>query len=292
MRPRRTAGGKEFRKKRFRDLRKGKRYITPILVVISILIAIFLIRLMAYALGVGTTIDTVLTNSASLGVEGAERGARGLVSILEIFRLPSHLKRESKLEGEVALLNSIVEELEEVRVENAELRELNSLKSAPQFNRVFAEVVGRSPDLWFDAIVINRGSSSGIGVKDLVVNSNGLVGEIMEVGGSYSKVRLLTNIDFAISAVTKLSRTQGIVRGQGPGTLKLDYIPAEAEIHLQEKVLTLGIGQSDEDARPAGILLGYVSKIRKVPGLTTLEVTVEPAIGARGFRSVLVLTRK
>ncbi len=263
----------------------------PILIVLFALAGLLLLRLLVYAIGAGDKFDSSLTNIASKGVGASNRVVSGVFSFAEIFRLPHHLRWEKILEGELSLANTKLAELEQLKRENAELRKLLSLPPSRGFGKVAAEVVARSPEMWLDYLIINRGRSSGINVKDLVVSDLGLIGEISEVGKTYSVVKTLTNPDFSISAITSLSQTAGIIKGTGTTTIRLDYISADAKINIGEKLYTLGISLDGGDTRPAGILIGYVSKIRKVPGLTTLQVLAEPSIGTKGIKTVVVLTK-
>jgi hypothetical protein len=96
--------------------------------------------------------------------------------------------------------------------ENEQLRQLAKLSIPGGFTTVGAEAVTRSMDLWFDTIVLDRGTEAGLSPQNLVINSDGLVGEIAEAGSGYAKVRLLTSPDFALSCFTNTSGIGGIVK--------------------------------------------------------------------------------
>lgn len=262
-------------------------------IVFLLVLAVLIAKLVAAASGSEAVIDAPLLQATTTSVHTVDAAGHALLSVLEVFRLPAHLKRLREMEGELALLRTRNQQLEEVARENERLRGLLKLHPPREFGTVAAEVVARSMDLWFDTVVINRGANAGIKLQDLVVNGVGVVGEVAEVGANHSKVRLITSPDFALSAVSNTSQLNGIVRGTGGGQLSLGYIAADAPLKLQEKLFTSGLSPTREGgARPRGLLLGYVAKIKKQPELSTLEVSVRPAVSGRGLRYVLVLTER
>ena len=261
--------------------------------VILIVLALLAVRLVALVTGNRQSVDGALTVTAGAAAEVADTGVSGVVAFFEIFRIGHHLRRERKLEGEIAALNTALQMQASAVKENAELRRLLALPGYSNYDYVGAEVVTRSMDFWFDSLVLNRGRESGIAVQNLVVNSQGLVGEIAEVGPGYSKVRLLTSPDFALSAVSNTSRVGGVARGQGPARLSFEYVQVDAPLKLQEKLFTAGLApQADGKPRPRGILLGHVESIKRTEHLTTLKVTARPAIDVTRIGPVVVIVNK
>jgi len=249
-------------------------------------------KLVTAAAGTGEVVNRPLERLTTAAVYSVDRVGRGLLSILEVFRLPAHLRRLNELEGELALLRTANEQLQEEVRENERLRALLKLNRSPGFDPVTAEVVCRSMDLWFDAVIINRGASAGIRLQDLVVNGDGLVGEVAEVDAHYAKVRLVTSPDFALAAVSHSSRLDGVIRGTGVGRMTLGYVAADAPLKLQERLFTAGLSITrDGRSRPRGLLIGFVANIKK-SDLSTLQVSVRPAVRPGRLRTVLVLTER
>lgn len=261
--------------------------------VILIVLALLAVRLVALVTGNRQAVDGALTVTAGAAADVADSGVSGVVGFFEIFRLGYHLRRERQLEEEIATLNTTMQMQASTVKENAELRRLLALPEYSNYDYIGAEVVTRSMDFWFDALVLNRGRESGIAVQNLVVNSQGLVGEIAEVGRGYSKVRLLTSPDFALSAISNTSKIGGVARGQGPGRLSFEYVQVDAPLKLQEKLFTAGLApQADGNPRPRGILLGHVESIKRTEHLTTLKVTARPAIDVTRIGPVVVIVNK
>jgi len=237
-------------------------------------------------------VDTVLSEEVVKLSSTSNRAFRGAFSFLEVFRLYSHLKREAQLEGEIALLNAKLAQANSRLRETENLRQLLGVSPPSSFETVPARVIARTPELWFEGIIISRGRNDNVRQGDLVVDGVGVIGEVSEVFPSFSKVRLLTSPDFAVGAICASSKVEGVARGDGAGSLRLEYVPASSTVRLREKVLTSGLGLSPEGGKPPGFVVGYVAKVRRIPGMTTLEILLEPATTGQGIRNVIVLTRK
>src|SRR5574344_1079801 len=74
-----------------------------------------------------------------------------------------------------------------------ELLELNNITSL--YKLINASIVSRNMEYFYDEVIINKGSNSGIKKNMAVVNSKGLIGKIIEVNKYNSTVKLLTSVD-------------------------------------------------------------------------------------------------
>ncbi len=257
--------------------------------IVALIIVAWLISLIAGGGQVGGMVTTATSKTA----KAANSVGQEAVGFFEIFRFRNNVRRARKMEAEIGFLKMELQQAAAAKRQNEELRRLLNLSIPSGFQSVGAEVATRSMDLWFDTLVLDRGSEAGISVQNLVVNSRGVVGEVVEVGYCYSKVRLLTSPDFALSAVTNTSNVGGIVIGTGPTRLSLQYVPLESGLRLQEKVYSAGLAaQADGKPRPRGILIGLVDSIKKNPGQPMLHIVVRPAIDVSNLGLVAVLIPK
>jgi len=221
--------------------------------------------------------------------------ADGFLSVRYVFRLKPILEENIDLKNKNTLLEKDISDLEAYRAECARLRDLLKIPELDRYDFVSARVVGRNLDLWFESISINRGGNSGLTVGDLVVNADGLVGEVAEVGAMTSKVRLVLSPDFAIGAVTSLSRQQGVIVGSArenlelANSLELDFVSKKNRISLGEKVFTSGLASG----RPSGVYVGVVTKIVEEPNRITQTIEVTPAVDLGSLEEVsIILQRK
>lgn len=254
--------------------------------IVALIIIAWLISMIAGRGQVGGAVTATAGKSAKVAnAIGSET-----VGFLEIFRFRSNVRRARKLEAEIGLLKAELQQASAARRENEELRQILKLNAPLGFQPLSAEVATRSMDLWFDTLVLDCGNEAGISVQNIVVNNKGIVGEVIEAGLGYSKVRLLTSPDFALSAVTATSNVGGIAIGTGPTHLSLQYVPVESAMRLQEKVFTAGLAtQADGKPRPRGLLIGFIGSIKKNPGQSTLHIVVRPAVDVTNIGLVTVL---
>lgn len=116
-------------------------------------------------------------------------------------------------------------------------------------NVVGCKVIDRNIYNFFDEIIINKGSSDGIGEGMAVINSKGLVGIIKKVYEHISYIDLVTSGELAISV--KVNNSYGILKN-GHITNIVNY----AEIEEGTSIYTSGLTAVAE-----GILVGKVRSV-------------------------------
>jgi rod shape-determining protein MreC len=201
------------------------------------------------------------------------------------------------LEEENARLRAEIAELEGERHRGeaaaAELREamrllrLDDVAGAPT---VAARVVSAPISNFEQTIELDRGSAHGIAVDMPVVTGAGLVGRVVNVSGSRSTVRLITDPASAI-AVRLRSGATGVAEGEGPGReLSVGLLDMDDEVTEREVVVTSGLeGSALPSYYPPGLVVGRVVAIEPSPGEQQLEVRLEPVADLERLRYVKVV---
>ncbi len=256
------------------------------------------IKLITFATGRSNPIDSAINTVFSPLVVAVRYVGEGIGSLGHLFRLPSLLRENRKLEGQVELLSTQIGQTESLKAENDQLRRL--LQIAQENPRALpARVVARPYDLWLESVVVGVGSSRGVRQGDLVVNERGVVGvtsEKVEKGMSY--VTLISSPQFRLAAITGTSNCEGIVAGEGmvdgkaSNELRLMYVTAGSPVQVNEKVYTSGVTGAPENRtpRPRGILIGTVKHVAEdVNGFLTIELA--PAVDTNAISNLLVYTQ-
>lgn len=192
----------------------------------------------------------------------------------------------SELEKENERLTAKVAELSEAKETAARLEKLVGLKSTYNLESSAARIIGSTGNAWSNAVIIDKGSSSGFEVGMPVCSSGGVIGQIIEVSANTSVVRLITDEQSGVSAMIQGSRAQGMLQGQADGTLRLEYVVADAEVSTGDIVITSGIG----GAFPKGLPLGTVASIDRAPNAVYYTIVVRAASSAENNEEVLVIT--
>lgn len=174
---------------------------------------------------------------------------------------PSRIQEENeRLNQLVAAYERRLILYEAMEQENARLAELLDYTSAnSSFYFMTAPISARNLNPYVDTLTIRGGSRSGVAEQMAAVNAQGIVGRVVEVGATYSKIRTLQNDDMRISVMVERTRDEGmlggliIVDGQLVG-LKLYYLPKDADLQVGDVIVTSGLG----GIFPKGLYVGKV----------------------------------
>jgi rod shape-determining protein MreC len=250
----------------------------------------------------------LLTASFGDGLRSVERGAlevfgpvqEGASTVLKPVRDAAGWVGDTvDAKGEVEKLRAerdglrrqLVEERGALR-ENRELRAFTKMEERlglTEQGALGARVFGRSPTVWYATVTVNRGSSDGVKEGDPVVNGAGLVGRVTMVSGGSSRVLLLTDGDFAVSARVNETKASGIVTTAvgDPNDLRLEYLGRNDKVREGQTVVTSGSVSSLNESRfPAGVPIGRVTRVDEDED----TVHVRPFADLRELEFVQILT--
>lgn len=192
-----------------------------------------------------------------------------------------------KLVRENASLSRKINEYREIHLECLRLRKLVGLKGKTESPTVAARVVGRKQSSLFETIVINKGSSDGIGVDMPVQSVYGVLGRIIEVSWSVSKVLLLVDYNSNIDTLIQRSRAHGILQGSGENGCKLRYVRRTEDVEVGDVVITSGLA----GIFPKGLVLGTVDSVEKEETGLFQEIWVSPSADVARIEEVLVILK-
>ncbi len=180
--------------------------------------------------------------------------------------------RQENLRLKRELVAATVEKniLEEVRLENQRLRQLLNLRTEMDLEVIPAEVTARDPSFRTAAIQISSGTQSGVEPNLPVIDSRGLVGKVIEAFPKYSVIQVLYDPGIKVSAMIQRSRVTGLVVWKGGTFLELEYVPSDADVAVDDEVVTSGLGT----IYPAGLKIGKVSRVLQEPNSLFKRVEV------------------
>jgi rod shape-determining protein MreC len=159
------------------------------------------------------------------------------------------------------------------------------------YHPVTATVVGKSPNIWYSTVTIDKGSPDGVHVNDPVVNGEGLVGKVVAVEPDGAQVDLITDSSMGVSARIGTSAATGIVQPKvgNPNDLLLQYLPANTHANKGEYVVTSGtVAGRDDSLYPPGLLIGQVTSENEESAYKS--VNVHPIANLHNLDVVEVLT--
>ena len=212
-------------------------------------------------------------------------------NLYNTLNAPSDLEalraRNAELEQQVAQLTAENARLREAEAQlNAALALVGYAGSNPLRTYLAAGVVGRDESLFLSYVLLNRGARDGVGLDDVVVTDQGLVGIITEVTANASKVLLITDASSAVNVRVQGSRAEGVVTGQQSGELRLNFISIDVDLKPGDLVLTSGLG----DQFPEDIIVGQVASVRKRTFDVFQEADITSAVKFDRLETVLIIT--
>jgi rod shape-determining protein MreC len=158
------------------------------------------------------------------------------------------------------------------------------------YHPVTATVVGKTPNIWYSTVNIDKGTDAGISVNDPVINDEGLIGRVTAVVADGAQVDLITDSSMGVSARVGTSQATGLLQPKvgDPGDLSLQYLAATAPANVGEYVVTSGTVSSEESLYPPGLLIGEVTSVNEETGFKS--VNVHPFANLQDLDIVQVLT--
>jgi rod shape-determining protein MreC len=212
--------------------------------------------------------------SATAGVGGAGVGFFRRLADMRLAQAENETLRRRLAEAENEL-----REARQARDENERLKRLLDFAKDVTFQSIPARVVARDPSVWFNSLIINRGSTSGVDLDMPVVTPEGIVGRVVGVGPVSAQVMLITDERAAAGAVVGQlgqSNALGSVRGFGKnGLLEMRYVSGLETVNVGDYVVTTG----QDRIYPPGLNVGTVVEV--VPGSATTPHTIRVKPGAR-----------
>ena len=176
----------------------------------------------------------------------------------------------------------------EALLENERLKALLEIKKLLPGSSVAVSVIAEEVTPWFRTVVINRGIQDGIREGLPVVAVNGVVGQVLKVGETSSKVLLLTDHASAMAATVQRSRARGVVKGKGGDLCSLEFASRQDDIKLGDIVITSGIG----GVYPKGLPIGEVTMVKKGEYGIFQTVTIRPSVNLSRLEELLVLVSR
>jgi len=206
----------------------------------------------------------------------------------DYFSTQASLIEENERLRERALANAQdAQRYQAAQAEAAELRRLIGAGEKLQVQATPAEVLYLSRDPYSHKLFIDRGAVQGVQSGSPVADDTGVVGQVTRVHPLVSEVTLLTNPDQAIPVEVLRNGLRAVAFGGGnSGTLELRYMPANAEVHTGDRLVTSGI----DGVYPAGLAVGTVISVERDEEHSFARVICKPAAGVDRGRYVLVLT--
>ena len=193
-----------------------------------------------------------------------------------------------QLNKQVAQLRSENNRLREQIQSEMRLRKVLQLKTQVGGPVQIAEVVGRGPSPFLQALFINKGRKDGLVRGMPVLQADGLVGRLEKTSDHHAQVILLNDPGFAVDCLSQRSRVRGVWTGHPDGFCQIKYVSRNDDIQTGDPIITSGL----DDLFPKGITLGRVKRVVSQVKGNFLFVEVSPQVNLGQIEEVLIIQKK
>ena len=151
-----------------------------------------------------------------------------------------------------------------LEAENRALRALASFVPPPTINFVTARVIASGGGAFVRSVMVAAGARHGIERGHAAMNGEGLVGSVVEVGESYARVLLITDLNSQIPVIVERTRDSAVLAGDNTRAPRLVYIPQNAQILPGDRIITSGHGAVFPYGLPVGVVTAITDGIIRV----------------------------
>jgi len=262
-----------------------RRVILAFLVVIGLVAAISLTTRERDGVTWGEQALSEVLAPAQKAITTVFRGVRDTYQqVVTLWEL--HAENQA-LADKVADYAMLLNEVRELRWENARLRNLLGFSERNPVSFIPAEVIGRPPDQWFSYVIVDKGSAAGVAKDQPAVTGQGLVGRVVRVTPNTATVMLLTSRDSRVGGRVQRSRDPGMVEGdvEGSNVLHMKFFSRDAEVRPGDAVVTSGLGT----VFPEGLLIGTVMRVGVEEFGLVKYAAIESSVDFDRLEEVLIL---
>ena len=196
------------------------------------------------------------------------------------------LDENQKLQQQLFLLRSDLLRFKQVAQENERLRELLSSPVRKDSRKMVVEILAVDSDPFVHQVVIDRGERNGVFHGQPVVNDSGVVGQVVSVSKTTSRVLLISDVSHAIPVRVMRTDMRAIASGTGNlDELELKNIPRSADLKAGDLLMTSGLG----GRFPMGYPVATVTRFSYEEGNPFAKVMARPLAALDRLRYLLLL---
>ncbi|MDP5293166.1 rod shape-determining protein MreC [Oceanimonas sp. CHS3-5] len=204
----------------------------------------------------------------------------------QLMSRQSLLNLTERMERELFLLRDDLLRLRHLEQENQRLRELLGSPVQRDARRMVAEIMAVDTDPFSHQVVIDKGSRQGVFEGQPVLNEQGVVGQVISVGQTTSRVLLITDISHGIPVRVARNDIRAIASGSGRlDRLVLDNITRNTDIQQGDVLLSSGLA----GRFPEGYPVGRVTYVGYEEGQSFADIRVTPFAALDRVRYLLLL---
>lgn len=221
----------------------------------------------------------VYLTSAGRMASSVYKGANNVTSYFNLHEINDDLnRRNAELQAQIAQLEETIDLLSEAQFTDT----MQVEPGTRHFDFIVAHVINNSIAHPFNYLTINKGSNDGIRPELGVIDRNGVVGIVSNVGPGSARVISLLNPHFRLSC--KLKRTDYfgslVWDGENPTEALLEELPRHTVFNVGDTIVTSGYSAVFPEGLPVGVVVTndtdksqnfFTLRVRLLADFTTLS---------------------
>ena len=196
------------------------------------------------------------------------------------------IEENEQLTNRLLLQNEKLQRFEALEQENKELRRLLDAPVRQNMRKMVAELMAVDNTPYSQQIVINKGAIDGVYLGQSILDERGIVGQVMEVGTTNSRVLLISDVTHSIPVRSIRNNGRFIASGSGAiDELYLTHVAHSADIREGDVLVSSGLGE----VFPEGYPVAEVIQVIRDESRPFAQVTITPQARLNRLKYLLLL---
>lgn len=196
------------------------------------------------------------------------------------------IEQTKQQEQQLFTLRSRLLKMDQLEHENQRLRELLGSPVHKESRKLVAELLSVDSDPFSHQVLINKGALDGVYNGQPVINDQGVVGQVLHVGSTTSRVLLITDSSHGIPVRVLRNDLRAIASGSGElDKLELRNLPRNTDVQVGDLLVTSGLG----GRFPEGYPVATVTRSDYVEGKPFAQIEAKPLVALDRLRYLLLL---
>ena len=165
----------------------------------------------------------------------------------------------AKLTHDAVVMNGQLQRLTFLQQENDRLRSLLNSPVQDNTSKIVAELMAVDNNPYSHQIVINKGAINSVFEGQPVLDDKGIVGQIMQVSSTNSRVLLIADVTHAIPVRIARNNLRLIASGSGSlDELLIQHVAHSSDLKIGDILLSSGLGNIFPEGYPVATIISII----------------------------------
>ena len=196
------------------------------------------------------------------------------------------IRENQNLLSQQKINSSILQRYESLEQENERLKQILNAASNLDNKVEITRIISVNVNPYRHTIVIDKGERDGVYEGQVLLGTDGVIGQILHTNFLTSEAILISDSDHALPVEINRNGLRTIVLGNGSYTkLDVPYIPNNADIEIGDLLVTSGLGGKF----PSGYPVARVDFIERDLSEQFYKVSAKPIAHLNQVREIMLL---